>query len=607
MLDRRRRIGMLLAGLWLLGAGCGSEKEAPQADPSSRRQITQGELLGFTKAGAHTWLGIPFAAPPVGPLRWQPPRPPVPWNGVREALVDGNVCPQLDMSREPIGDEDCLLLSIYAPPFAAEEVPKGEDRLPVMVYIHGGGMSIGSNHFFVGSRLAAENRVVVVTIQYRLGILGWLSHRALQQGARTPEERSGNWGTLDVVRSLEWLRDNIAAFGGDPDRVTIFGQSAGGIQVYSMLLSPEAKGLFHGAISQSGFSTTFSRAQAENLQDDPQPGEPASSAELLLTLLQRDGRAADRDAAKRLVRGMSAEEIAAYLHGQRPEELLGIFADRPGGLAGIYVSPFAIRDGHVLPEAVPERVIALGNYNRVPVILGTNRDEHKAFMPVTSPHVMRIGPVPLRIRDPRRYDQVSRYGALLWKAVGADEPATAMRANQEAVWVYRFDWDDEPSTFWMDFSRLFGAAHGVELPFVFGSPEWGYLPSFLFDGVESFEPLSREIRSYWAQFASSGDPGRGQGGDLPEWGRWNLRNGSPEFLLFDAAAKGGNRMSADSVTRMEVVARVRKDPKIESAEERCEIYRTFVQWSDLYSPEEYMALDDGACSSFPLPGRTAFD
>jgi para-nitrobenzyl esterase len=604
MRELARRGLILLLGLGV--AGCGSGEAPPEADPSSRRRIAAGELVGFTKQGAHAWLGIPFAAPPVAELRWRPPRPPLPWEGLREALVDGPICPQLDFSNEPTGEEDCLLLSVYAPRFQPDEVPSGDDRLPVLVYIHGGGMSIGSSQLFVGSRLAAENRVVVVTIQYRLGILGWLSHPALQRGATTPEERSGNWGTLDVVRALEWIRDDIAAFGGDPERVTIFGQSAGGIQVYSMLLAPAARGLFHGAISQSGFATTFSRAQAESLLDEPRPGEGPSSAEYLLGLLQRDGGASDRAGAKRVAAGMSDEAISTYLHGKSPEELLGVFADS-GGLAGIYVSPFAIRDGHVLPEDLPEEVMARGDYNRVPVILGSNFEEHKGFMTVTSPHVMRIGPFPLRIRDPERYDRVSRYGALLWKALGADEPARAMRKHQESVWVYRFDWADEPATFWMDFSRLFGAAHGVELPFVFGSPEWSYLPKFLFDGVDSFEPLSREMRSYWAQFATTGDPGRGQGGDLREWRPWKSMSGSPEFLVFDAAHKGGNRMSSDSVTRAAVLERVREDPEIEGVEERCEIYQTFVQWSDTFSPEEYAALEGGLCRDHPLARRTVFD
>ncbi|MBW2421670.1 MAG: carboxylesterase family protein [Deltaproteobacteria bacterium] len=606
MLEGSRRGLILITGLWLCAAGCGSDEAPPAADPSSRRQIGQGEIVGFTKEGAHAWLGIPFAAPPVAELRWQPPRPPLPWKGAREALADGPICPQLDFSNEPTGDEDCLLLSVYAPRLRPEEVPEGDDRLPVLVYIHGGGMSIGSSQLFVGSRLAQDNRVVVVTIQYRLGILGWLSHPALQRGAKTPEERSGNWGTLDVVRALEWIRDDIAAFGGDPERVTIFGQSAGGIQVYSMLLSPRAKGLFHGAISQSGFATTFSRAQAESLPDEARKGEGPSSAEFLLMLLQRDGAAADRQGAKRVAAEMSPDEISDYLHGKSAEELLGVFADS-GGLAGIYVSPFAIRDGYVLPEDLPEQLLARGDYNRVPVILGTNFEEHKGFMTITSPHVMRIGPVPLRIRDPERYDRVSRYGALLWKALGADEPASAMRKNQDSVWVYRFDWADEPATFWMDFSRLFGAAHGVELPFVFGSPEWSYLPSFLFDGVESFEPLSRQMRSYWAQFAARGDPGRGQSGDLREWERWSPVEGSAEFLVFDSSEKGGSRMSSDTVTRATVLERVRQDPEIQGAEERCEIYQTFVQWSDTFSPEEYTKLEDGICQDYPLLGRTVFD
>ncbi len=466
-----RRLAIALALLPLALVACTRDVPPVEADPTSLRILAQGSLVGSTLEGAHAWRGIPFARPPLGELRWRPPQPPERWPGVREALAFGPICPQFDRSWKPGGDEDCLVLNVYAPRFAPDRVPRGAERLPVMVYIHGGGQSIGSSHFAVGSRLAAENRVVVVTVQYRLGVLGWFSHPALQADAMTPDERSGNWGTLDLIRSLEWVRDNVSAFGGDPGNVTIFGQSAGGINVFAMLLSPRTKGLFHRAISQSGFSTTFSRAQAEHYADAPEPGDEASSRELVLMLLERDGRAADRAAAKVLAREMSDAETAAYLRSKTARELIEPFRGAPGSIGGIYVAPFSIRDGSVLPAEPAETLLARGRYHRVPIVLGTNRDENKAYLLVTSPYVSRLGQVPLRVSDWRRYEQVAEYGALLWKALGADEPASAIRRHQGAVWVYRWDWDQEAGPPWIDFSQLLGAAHGTELPFVFGSPE----------------------------------------------------------------------------------------------------------------------------------------
>jgi para-nitrobenzyl esterase len=585
---------------------CGREESPAERDPASQRMTASGEVVGFALEGAHGWRGIPFAKPPVDALRWRPPQPPAPWEGVRETLAYGAVCPQFDRSWKQTGSEDCLLLNVYAPKSEPDAVPRGRERLPVMVWIHGGGQSIGSSHFAVGSRLAAENGVVVVTVQYRLGVLGWLSHPALRADATTPEERSGNWATLDLIRSLEWVRDNVAAFGGDPGRVTIFGQSAGGINVFALLLSPRARGLFHGAISQSGFSTTFSRDQAERYADAGEAGEPPGSRELVLMLLQRDGRADDRTGAKALAEALGPEETASYLRGKSAEELLAVFGEAPGGIGGIYLAPFSIRDGHVLPEDPAEELLARGEYNHVPVVLGTNRDENKAYLSVTSPYVTRAGFVPLRITDPRRYEQVAAYGSRLWKALGADEPARALRRHQRDVWVYRWDWDEVKGPPWIDFSKLLGAAHGTEMPFVFGSPAWSYMPASLFE-ADSFEPLSRQVRSYWAEFAAGGEPGRGQTGQLPEWTRWSPADGAPRTLLLDTPEGGGVRMSPDTVDRAELVARVAQDPGLRGVGERCEIYQGFVQWSDTFTVAEYEALEDGGCRDHPLPGRTIFD
>ena len=232
---------------------------APEADPSSARRLVQGPIVGSSHAthAAHVWRGLPFAQPPTGSLRWRAPKPPAAWTETREAIGRGAECVQLDITdpTEVIGDEDCLTLDVYAPRFAADAVPTGGKRRPVMLWIHGGGNSMGSSEVYDAARLAAENDVVVVVIQYRLGVFGWMSHPALRASASSPEDASGNFGTLDTIRALEWVQENAAAFGGDPDNVTVFGESAGGINVYALMLSPRAKGLFHRAIAQSGFST----------------------------------------------------------------------------------------------------------------------------------------------------------------------------------------------------------------------------------------------------------------------------------------------------------------------------------------------------------------
>ncbi|MGH0028389.1 MAG: carboxylesterase/lipase family protein [Myxococcota bacterium] len=591
---------LLLAGL----PACGGDAP-PAADPASQRSVRSGAVVGFEDDGAHVWRGIPFAAPARGDLRWAPPAPPQPWQGVREALDLGPACPQLDQGGEPTGDEDCLVLNVFAPRFAPQEVPGAGSRLPVMVFIHGGGNSIGSAEVYDAARLARDNGVVVVTVHYRLGVFGWFSHRALRQDAPSPAHASGNWGTLDLVAALEWVRDDVAAFGGDPERVTVFGESAGGVNVYSLLMSPRARGLFQRAISQSGFATSFTRAQAENRTDDPQPGEAASSGEVLLSLLQRDGRAGDRDAAKALADGMSLSEIADYLRGKSAFELLGPFQEDGVGMGGMYVAPFVLRDGSVIPDRDPLALFRGGDYNRVPTVLGTNRDEHKLFLAFMSPHVRRVLGVPVGFHDQRRYDLLSEYGAKLWKASGADEPAAAMRARQgPSVWGYRFDWDELAEPLWIDLPRLIGAGHAMELFFVFGGTRSDFA-RWVMDDLETAERLSAEMRSYWAALAARGDPGRGQRGELPRWTAWDPAQGAPKFMVFDSPSDGGLRMSDEALTRDAVLASVATDERIAGPEERCEIYRTFVQWSDALTPQEYAELP--GCRDYPLLARTAFE
>jgi para-nitrobenzyl esterase len=588
-----------------LTTACSSEAP-PVADHATHRKLVQGELVGFQEGGVHAWLGIPFVAPPVGRLRWKPPEPPVPWSGVREALSRGFACPQLGFSGEFVGDEDCLTLNVYAPPMAPDAIATGEDRRPVMVFIHGGGNTIGSAEVYSGARLAAENDVVVVTVHYRLGVLGWFSHPALARDAATPEEASGNWATLDLIHALGWVQENIAAFGGDPDRVTIFGESAGGIDVYSLLLSPLASGLFHGAISESGFATTFTRAQAEHRVDDEVPGEPNSSSEVLLKLLVAD-TAVDREAAKVSADAMSPTAIEAYLRSKSAAEIIEAVTGDGGTAGGMYVAPFVLRDGHVIPDADPFELFESGDYNRVPVIVGTNRDEHKLFFAFLSPHVRRVLGMPVGFRDAERYDVLAEYGAKLWKAAGADEPAGLMRGVQgPTVFAYRFDWDEFDTPLFIDLPRLIGAGHAVELLFVFGGTGSDAAATVLAD-PESAERLSAAMRSYWAQFAATGDPGKGQDDVLPAWTAWTAGEGEAKFLVLDTEGDGGLRMSSEDLTRAGLIAGVAEDPRLAETASRCEVYQTFVQWSDVLLPEDYETIEDGVCRAHPLPARTMFD
>jgi para-nitrobenzyl esterase len=601
-------IRLALASTALAGlASCGGSapEERVEVDPSSLRLLTTGAVVGFLNAeDAHVWRGLPYARPPVGALRWRAPLPPEPWEGTREALEFGEPCVQFagplgarsDAALgDPTGSEDCLSLNVYAPRFGPDSIPRGGDRLPVMVWIHGGGNTIGEGALYNGTRIANRHGILLVAVNYRLGVLGWFSHPALRASAVGPDDRSGNFGTLDLVRALEWVRDNAAAFGGDPERVTVFGESAGGANIVRLLISPRARGLFHRGITQSGATGSTTRAEAEHYADDTDPGDERSSREVLLSLLTRDGRAADREAARTLADSWDDAETQAYLRGKSAFDLLSVYEGTH--LGGMYSFPAYFEDGEVLPGA-PLEIMRNGGALRVPVMLGTNRDESKLFMLFTSPHVTRLFGVPLWLSDERRYELDTGYMSLSWKMSGADEPAAALVRHDPRVWVYRFDWDEEPHWLWSDYAKMLGAGHGLEIPFVFGGFDRGPLAPYMIDDDNraAAEKLSAEMMSYWAEFAHSGDPGRGRDGSVPEWQAWSEPD--PEFMVLDTAADGGPHMSGETVASFErFMKRVAADPRFANDHERCEIYAEFVHWR--LTEDEYRALADGACADVP--------
>jgi len=550
------RIHLALLVIATVLTACGeAPPPAPKSDPITRRTTASGEVVGFVAAnGSHVWRGIPYAAPPTGALRWRAPRDPQPWQGTREALAFGARCPQYTSSLEATrelgtvyGSEDCLTLNVFAPPRAEAE------RLPVMFWIHGGGNVQGGSDFYDGGALAVNQRVVVVTVNYRLGPLGWLRHAALRDGT-TYEEASGNFGTLDMIYALHWVRTNIAAFGGNPNSVTIFGESAGGRNVVALLQSPPARGLFHGAIVQSGGTRSSGLDEAEQQTADPVLRRGPGSHQLLQRLAGSD-RAA----------GMSNAEVAAFLRAQTPEAILGAYpeTDSEGDHTGFFELPQQFRDGVVLPDVEAPAAFASGDYNRVPVILGTNRDEAKIFMFASSKYVRRFLRIP-RLRDADQYFREASYRSRFWKAYGVDEPAAAMRRVQgPSVFAYRFDWDEEPSVLGADLGEMLGAAHVMEVPFVFGHWDLGPNSKLLFDedNAPARLALSEKMQSYWGQFAWTGSPGRGHDGKQPAWSAWDPSQPTAgKYIVFDTPAGGGIRMAHELESTSALIAELSRDP-----------------------------------------------
>lgn len=580
-------------GLWLY---LGPDDPHPAvAAPGSLRSLAQGELIGSHDGGdTYVWRGIPYATPPVDDLRWKAPLPPASWADRREALTFAPQCLQVSAgSPEPSGSEDCLYLNIWSPAFS--ELPTGNARLPVMVWIHGGGNSIGSasTSVYSGAHLVAAQNVIVVSIHYRLGPLGWFRHPALWRTGRTPEDNSGNYGTLDIVESLHWTRRNIEAFGGDPGNITIFGESAGGFNVLSMMVSPLARGLFHKAISQSGGLSMTDINHAENYSDDPSKGHQYSGREIVNQLLVRAGVANDRAQARVKQEAMPAAELYKLLYATTPEEL---FAPYGGGFAGMLGNPDLFRDGHVLPrESILQLFTQPGAFNEVPVILGTNRDETKLFNFMGPATRKLLGVIPTGPVDAVAYERDNRYASRMWKARAVDELANRLATSQQApVFAYRFDVDDWRDLGPVNFSTLLGAAHAMEIPFVFGT----FLPPMriLFPGSkqDEFTRVSEAMGGYWAQFARTGNPATGTTAGEIRWEAWIPGQTTRKLMVFDTISGGDIRMSDDLVTFESIRAGFLADKSYKSQAAYCEGYRRLFR-DQLFDAAEYKNLGDGGC------------
>lgn len=543
-------------------------------DERSKRSPAAGDVVGAVGPyGSFEYLGIPYAEAPVGDRRWRGPEPLARWDGTKRALEHGTACPQfgspfagLPIPSDAIGGaEDCLYLDIYTPTDATP-VGKGGTGLPVLVWIHGGGNVIGQAANYDGGHLAATQDVVVVAINYRLGPLGWFRHASLREGASSPADQSGNYGVLDMIAALDWVNGNIGAFGGDAGNVTIFGESAGGRDVFALLRAPAARGRFHRAIAQSGGLRSTTLTEAENFVDDAEPGYPGSSNETLATLLVADGSAPDRAAARKKIAQMSPDETASYLRGKSPADIL--LAYQREDVEGLIDVPQMFPDGVVLPTgAALDAFATTDGHAGVPVMLGTNRDEDKLFLYANPEHVQQVLWLIPRLRDPERFEALAEHGSRMWKAYGADEPAAALLAGgAPGVFVYRFDWDEEPSVLGADMAQMLGASHGFEIPFVFGHFDLGEAADVLWtdENAAGRKELSERMISYWVNFAKTGAPGRGVDGDLPEW------KPGPEFLVFDTDAGGGLRMSNETVREDEVLAAADSDARLGTKEQRCE-------------------------------------
>jgi para-nitrobenzyl esterase len=463
-----------------------------------------GLLQGTVEDGLTIYRGIPYAAPPIGELRWKPPQPAAKWQGVRLADQFGRACIQTNaaISKLPTPSEDCLYLNVWTPAKSATA------KLPVMVWIHGGGFVAGTpaEKTYDGAWLAKDG-VVVVSIGYRLGVLGFLAHPELS--AESAEHVSGNYGLLDMIAGLKWVQKNISAFGGNPHKVTIFGESAGAGAVSILCASPLAAGLFQGAIAESGASFAPVRAGSTG------PGEganPLSSAE---------------QAGEEWAKKQGATNIAELR--KMPAEKLQEASLRQRGITGPNV------DGWVVPGDL-YKLYQAGKYNDVPVIVGYNSDEGATFPGPTShdayvesvrsrfgkfaDKILQIypgGDTPTEKRTARNLMRDSSFGSHSWSWVRLQT-----KTGKSKAYYYFFDvHPDYPA----DSPKAgFGSPHASELPYLFGEMPGPNHPAPV---TPADHKIAELMRSYWTNFAKTGDP---NGPGLPKWTAYKLNN--PQTLHF---------------------------------------------------------------------------
>jgi para-nitrobenzyl esterase len=451
----------------------------------------RGPVSGSASPTLRTFLGIPYAAPPVGKLRWRPPQDHARWSAPLDATRYANHCPQeASVFGSASITEDCLFLNIFTPNDAAEDRHIFH-RYPVMVWIHGGALTVGESDDYLPMKLVQRGDLIVVTINYRLGVFGFLAHPALT--AESADHISGNYGVMDQQFALEWLHRNIAAFGGDPENVTIFGESAGGLSVLAQLASPTATGLFHRAVAESGaYGLTL-----PTLADEEAHGESFAAS------------VGCNDQSARCLRSLSVETTLANW--------------------GVFDSSIVV-DGKTLPQSL-DTAFATGQFNHVPLMHGTNHDEWRFFValsfdlsgttitPEEYPSVVEgmVGPAaaPLVLAEYPldKFDSP----ALAVGTVGTDAifacPAHTLDqllSTQVATFAYEFNDANAPEVFLPAVSFPYGATHGSELQYLFKLTWPGQL------NAKQIQ-LSETMIGYWTQFAKSGDPNRP---GAPAWRRY---------------------------------------------------------------------------------------
>ncbi|MDC1443510.1 carboxylesterase family protein [Gammaproteobacteria bacterium] len=493
---------------------------------------SSGITDGYYKNKVINWDDIPYAQPPVDGLRWMAPRK----IDNKDELIKpkaNNFCIQKpsgmggsDYTGDEFfsGSEDCLYLDIKAPKI------KSDNLLPVMFWIHGGGNTSGLKDIYDFSKMVRRHDVIVVTINYRLGPFGWFTHPSIQDLQQNIDKTS-NFGTLDIIAALEWVQSNISFFGGDPDNVSIFGESAGGHNVLSLLVSNKAKGLFHKAISQSGYTTSITRKNAYKQEIASSTFEHTSWKIVNKILSKEDELINQADISnikiRTILKNLSARDF--FLH----------YSDRPS----YQEVPLLTADGFVIPlEGLKSALSNKDHVNIVPTIAGSNKDEVKLWLASAEYFVgleysffgSLFGVPRVALKDEVAFELFNSYRSRAWKLEGVDIPLQSLAyAGNNDLYAYRYDWDDHRKWPVANFKKLIGAAHATEIPLLTGNNklvgDYGFL---IYPNGPSKFFLSKNMMNFWTNFAKTSEPGVSS--NNKEWLKYDgLNKINSNFMVLD--------------------------------------------------------------------------
>ena len=551
---------------------------------------TSGISIGFYANGVTNWDDIPYAQAPIGDLRWKAPREILEENKLIEPKVN-NFCIQkpsgmggsdFDGDEFFSGSEDCLYLDIKAPK------SKSKDLLPVMFWIHGGGNTSGLKDIYDFTKMVKKHNVIVVTINYRLGPFGWFTHPSIQR-LQEGDDKSSNFGTLDIIAALKWVQSNISLFGGNPDNITIFGESAGGHNVLSLIASKKAKGLFHKAISQSGYTTSISLDKAYK-QDKFSATSNHTSWKIVNKILGKAKLPSQND--------LSDKDIRKTLKELDARDFFINYSDRPS----YQEIPLLTADGIVIPfNGLKETLSNKDHVNNVPIIAGSNKDEVKLWLASAEYFVgleysffgSLLGVPRVALKDEDAFELFNSYRSRAWKLRGVDNPLRSLAlAGNNDLYAYRYDWDDHRKWPVANFKKLIGAAHATEIPLLTGNNklvgDYGFL---IYPQGPSKWFLSKNMMNFWTNFAKTGKPGTSSNGQ--KWIKYNgLNETNSDFMVLDN--RKNLKMSEDQNSFKSLVKDLYYEKDITDLEKCVVLLQmlTFVG-DDLY--DDYVSYYPGKC------------